>query len=69
MKTRIVLILVCGCCLTSGCLDPLTDRLDTLGNELNRVNTQLAETNKQLESANAKLVKIEESLRGMNGHE
>jgi hypothetical protein len=69
MKTGLLLIIACACCLTTGCLNPLTDRLDSLGSELNRVNTQLAETNKQLESANAKLVKIEESLRNMNGNE
>jgi len=69
MKMGLLLILGCACCLITGCLNPLTDRLDSLANELNRVNTQLAETNKQLESANAKLVKIEDSLRNMNGNE
>lgn len=69
MKTGFLLTLGCLCCLNAGCLNPLTDRLDSLGSELNRVNTQLAETNKQLDSANAKLVKIEESLRNMNGNE
>ncbi|HQR07771.1 MAG TPA: hypothetical protein PLN21_13170 [Gemmatales bacterium] len=69
MKTRILLIIACACCITTGCLNPITDRLDSVGTELNRVNTQLAETNKQLQMANARLVKIEESLRNMNSNE
>jgi len=68
MKTGLLLILASACCLSTGCLNPITDRLDSVSVELNRVNTQLAETNKQLEMANARLVKIEESLRNMNGN-
>lgn len=68
MKTGILLIIGCMCCLNTGCLNPITDRLDSVSVELNRVNTQLAETNRQLEMANARLVKIEESLRNMNGN-
>lgn len=69
MKTGLWLIVCCACCLTTGCLNPITDRLDSVGTELNRVNTQLAETNKQLEMANARLVKIEEGVKRMGGNE
>jgi outer membrane murein-binding lipoprotein Lpp len=69
MKLSLWIILIVTTLLNAGCLNPITDRLDSVGTELNRVNTQLAETNNQLEMANARLVKIEESLRTMNGNE
>ncbi len=69
MKTGLLLIIACACCLNAGCLNPITDRLDSVSTELTRVNTQLAETNKQLEMANARLVKIEEGVKRMGGNE
>jgi peptidoglycan hydrolase CwlO-like protein len=57
MKTQIALMLAFGL-TASGCLSPLTDRLDA-------VNQQLAHTNQQLDAMNAKLQKLDE-LDAMN---
>ena len=68
MKMWLWIITGVVCPLNSGCLNPITDRLDSVSTELTRVNTQLAETNQQLVQANTRLDKIEASMRRMNGN-
>lgn len=67
MKKFFQIVLCCAIYFSTGCLSPLTDRLDALNTELARVNAQLSDTNQQLQKANNKLDSIEISTRRMAG--